>query len=152
MKGSMLDIYKNFGALTIWKDNIYFAFMISNQVQVFSREGNPVERLTIPFQPIQFKDLQLKQTSSGLRLNLDKGIVVETCAEKDGLYVLCYDENKKSVIFKLSGNSTQFQEVYLIEEQLLSLDFYNNELWTIGSKADLSILVYQIPNPAQTQE
>jgi hypothetical protein len=139
-------IYKNFGTLTSLKGKVYFAYLISDKVLEFSREGELLNQFTVPIRPIDVKKLKPVQKGAQVRLNLDKGINIELREEGENLYLLSYDETGDSLIFKLEKG--EFKETYRIKEKIISFDISGKEIWTIGAielEEDVKVLVYTIP-------
>lgn len=138
----LISIYKNFGTLTSQKGNIYFAYLISNKVLEFSRDGKLLNQFTVPIRPVDFKNLKFVQKGNQMRLRLDRGINVELREEGEDLYLLSYDETGDSLICKLEKG--EFKEIYRMKEKIISFDISEKEIWALGVMEDIEVLVYKI--------
>lgn len=148
---SLTNFYKNFGSLAFRDGKVYFAYLVFNKVLEFSRDGQLLNELTVPFQPIDLENLKMKMTGSQLRLSFDKGVNVELRQKGKDLYLLSCDENSESVIYKLENGA--FKEKYRMKEQIASFDISGSEIWAIGMIDDeINILVYKTQGKSKQQE
>ncbi len=140
----MLDIYKNFGSITMWQGQIYYAPMISNTVYAYTTDGRESGMASIPITPVDLKEVKLKQTSKGFQVNLDKGVLVDLFTGEEGLYLLVYDNDGHSVIFLIDKADQKISKRFQTKETLISCTVSGNELWAIGMTDDIEILTYKI--------
>ncbi len=145
LSGGLMDIYLNFGSLTVHNGHIYFAQMISNKVQAFSSKGEELPALTVPITPLKLDDLKIKKNDVRMHTKMDKGILIALNSFPGGVYLLAYDQEGVSIIFKLEPQTGKAIKVFQVKEKLASICAAGNDMWAIGLMDDeLEVLRYKL--------
>jgi hypothetical protein len=130
-------IYNNFGFITEYKEKIYFAYTVTNKVVEYSKGGKKLREFILPLKPI---DLKKHITPSNTVLRT--GVNFDIRSHEGKLFLLTNDiETKQKKIFKLFGNA--FKQLYTIEENIMSFDIDNNELFGLNLVESI-VLVYNL--------
>lgn len=150
--GDLAPIYKNFGSLACLDGKVYFAYLLSNKILEFSKNGKLLNQFKVPIRTLDIKKLKIKRQGSQMRLDLNRGVNLELRRVDGDLYLLSNDEKGDSLIFKLENS--EFKEKYRIKEKIGSFDISGNEIWTMGSidGIDIEILVYKIHKKSSRKE
>ncbi len=137
-------IYNNFGSLVYRDGKIYFSYMLSNKVLEYTEDGTLLRKIELPFPHSVLKDFKMEFTHRGLRMVMDKGVIVSLRNVGDEVYALAYNEKKETLIYKVTGGPVQ--EMYRLAEQIEEFQITGNKLWSIGydEEDEIAVLVYTI--------
>jgi hypothetical protein len=130
-------IYNNFGFITEYKEKIYFAYTVTNKVVEYRKDGKKLREFILPLKPIDLK----KEISKGNTI-LKTGVNFDIRNCDGELFLLANNiETRQKKIFKLVKN--KFKQLYTIEENIISFDIDNNELFGLNFE-DSIVFVYKL--------
>ena len=113
--------------------------------QVFSSKGEELPALTVPITPLKLDDLKIKKSDVRMRTKMDKGILIALNSSPEGVYLLAYDQEGVSIIFKLEPQTGKAIKVFQVKEKLSSICAAGNDMWAIGlMDDDLEVLRYKL--------